>query len=49
MYTQGVYEARELAMERMQAEAAALQATNIVGVSISQDNYEWESHIIEFL
>jgi len=48
IYTQGIYEARELAMERMQAEAAALQATNIVGVSISQDNYEWESHIIEF-
>ncbi|TMD51224.1 MAG: YbjQ family protein [Chloroflexi bacterium] len=24
IYTQGVYEARELAMERMQAEAAAL-------------------------
>ena len=48
IYTQGVYEARELAMERMQAEATALQATNIVGVSISQDNYEWESHVIEF-
>ena len=48
IYTQGVYEARELAMERMQAEAAVLQATNIVGVSISQDNYMWESHIIEF-
>src|SRR6266566_97545 len=47
-YTQGIYEARELAMERMQAESAVLQATNIVGVSISQDNYQWESHIIEF-
>ncbi len=40
--------ARELAMERMQAEAAALQAATIVGVSISQDNYAWESHVIEF-
>jgi uncharacterized protein YbjQ (UPF0145 family) len=48
LYTQGVYEARELAMERMQAEAATLQATNIVGVSISEDNYAWESHVIEF-
>lgn len=46
--TQAMFNARELAMERMQAEATALQATNIVGVSFSQDNYEWESHVIEF-
>ncbi len=43
-----VNEARDLAMERMQAEAAALQATNVVSVSLSQGNYEWESHVIEF-
>lgn len=47
-YTQGLYEARELAMERMQAECVALQATNVIGVTVSQSNYEWESHVIEF-
>jgi uncharacterized protein YbjQ (UPF0145 family) len=47
-YTQGVYEARDLAMGRMQAEAAALQATNVVNINLSQDNYEWESHVIEY-
>ncbi len=47
-YTLGVYEARDLAMERLQAKAAALQATNVVSVSLSRDNYEWESHVIEF-
>jgi uncharacterized protein YbjQ (UPF0145 family) len=47
-YTLGVYEARDLAMERMQAEAAVLQASNVVSVSLSQGNYEWESHVIEF-
>lgn len=47
-YTMGMYEARDLAIERMQAEASALQATNVVSVSVSQGNYQWESHIIEF-
>lgn len=47
-YTQGVYDAREIAMERLYAEATALQAAPVVGVNISQDNYEWESHVIEF-
>lgn len=47
-YTQGLYEARDLAMERMQAEATGLQASNVVGVSVSQGNYQWESHVIEF-
>lgn len=47
-YTQGVYDARELALERLYAEATALQATNVVGVNISQNNYAWASHIIEF-
>ena len=32
-YTQALYDARELAMERMQAEAEALEAEGIVGVS----------------
>ncbi len=47
-YTQGIYEARELAMGRMQNEAMALQASGIVGVTVSQGNYIWEAHVIEF-
>ena len=47
-YTQGLYEARELAMGRMQNEALALQAGGIVGMTVTQDNYEWEAHVIEF-
>ena len=47
-YTAGLYEARDLAMGRMQAEASALQATRVVSVNLSQGNYEWESHVIEF-
>lgn len=47
-YTQALYDARELAMERMQAEAQALGARGIVGVRLSQHNHGWESHVIEF-
>ncbi|HEX7733530.1 MAG TPA: heavy metal-binding domain-containing protein [Ktedonobacteraceae bacterium] len=47
-YTFGLYEARDLAMGRMQAEASALQATNVVNVNLSQGSYQWESHVIEF-
>jgi uncharacterized protein YbjQ (UPF0145 family) len=48
-FTQAIYDARELAMERMQAEAKQLGAHGIVGVDIVQESYGWESHIIEFL
>jgi uncharacterized protein YbjQ (UPF0145 family) len=47
-YTQALYEARELAMERMQAEAYELQADGIAGVAISQRSHGWGSHVIEF-
>ncbi len=47
-YTQALYEARELAMERMQAEANELQANGIAGVVISQRSHGWGSHVIEF-
>jgi uncharacterized protein YbjQ (UPF0145 family) len=47
-YTQGLYDARELAMERMQAEATELNAEGIVGVVIDQSNHSWGSNIIEF-
>jgi len=47
-YTQALYEARELAQERMQAEANELQAGGIVGASISERIHGWGSHVIEF-
>jgi uncharacterized protein YbjQ (UPF0145 family) len=47
-YTQALYDARELAMERMQAEAETLQADGIVGVQLSERSHGWGSHVIEF-
>jgi uncharacterized protein YbjQ (UPF0145 family) len=47
-FTQALYDARELAMERMQAEAEGLQAEGIVGVQLSERNHGWGSHVIEF-
>ena len=34
VFTQGIYEARELAVARMQAEAAQAGSSGIVGVSV---------------
>ena len=47
-YTQALYEARELAMERMQAEADEVQAEGIVGARIDENSHGWGSHVIEF-
>jgi uncharacterized protein YbjQ (UPF0145 family) len=47
-FTQALYDARELAMERMQAEAAALNAEGIVGVQLEEKSHGWGSHVIEF-
>jgi uncharacterized protein YbjQ (UPF0145 family) len=47
-YTQAVYDARELAMERMQAEGARLGAQGIVGAQIIERSHGWGSHVIEF-
>ena len=47
-YTQAIYDARELAMERMQAEAASLGAQGIVGAQIIERSHGWGSHVIEF-
>jgi uncharacterized protein YbjQ (UPF0145 family) len=47
-YTQALYSARELAMTRMQAEAAALGAKGIVGVQLRETNHGWGSQVIEF-
>jgi uncharacterized protein YbjQ (UPF0145 family) len=47
-YTQALYEARELAMERMQDEADGLEAGGIVGARIVERSHGWGSHVIEF-
>ena len=47
-YTQALYEARELAMGRMQAEADEIQAGGIVGARIIEKSHGWGSHVIEF-
>ena len=47
-YTQALYEARELAMERMQYEAQQVQAEGIVAVQLKEKSHGWGSHVIEF-
>src|SRR5947209_17058933 len=47
-FTQALYEARELAMERMQTEADELRAGGIVGARIIERSHGWGSHVIEF-
>jgi uncharacterized protein YbjQ (UPF0145 family) len=48
-FTQGTYDARELAMERMQEEARASGGTGIVAVNLSESAHGWDSHIMEML
>ena len=48
-FTQALYEARELAMTRMQDEAGQLNASGIVGVRLEEKSHQWGSHTIEFL
>jgi uncharacterized protein YbjQ (UPF0145 family) len=48
-FTQALYEARELAMTRMQDEANQLGASGIVGVRLEEKSHQWGSHTIEFL
>ncbi len=47
-FTQALYDARELAMERMQSEAQQLSAEGIVGVDLQEKSHGWGSHVIEF-
>jgi len=47
-FTQALYDARELAMGRMQSEAAAIEAEGIVGVQLQEKSHGWGSHTIEF-
>ena len=49
IFTQGIYEARELALSRMQAEAVDAKASGIVGVNVLVYNHVWGEHATEFL
>jgi uncharacterized protein YbjQ (UPF0145 family) len=47
-FTEALYDARELAMSRMQAEAEQLQAEGIVGVQLRSLPHRWGGHTTEF-
>ncbi len=47
-FTQALYDARELAMARMQAEAESLHAEGVVGVQLNAHNHRWGGHTTEF-
>lgn len=47
-YTQALYDARELALSRMQAEAENEQAEGIVGTQVKESSHGWGSHVIEY-
>jgi uncharacterized protein YbjQ (UPF0145 family) len=47
-FTEALYDARELAMSRMQAEAETLSAEGIVGVQLLSLPHRWGGHTTEF-
>src|ERR1043166_8257960 len=47
--SQAMYEARELAMTRMEEEADQLGADGIVGVRLDVSRYEWGGDLAEFI
>lgn len=46
-HTRAMYDARELAMERVQREALQLRATGVVGMSVVQRSHAWGTRAIE--
>jgi uncharacterized protein YbjQ (UPF0145 family) len=47
-FTEALYDARELAMSRMQAEAEHFHAEGIVGVQLRSHGHRWGGHTTEF-
>src|ERR1700686_876367 len=47
-FTQALYDARELAMSRMQPEAEERQPGGLVGAQLGQHTHTWGSHTTEF-
>ncbi|MHB1498555.1 MAG: heavy metal-binding domain-containing protein, partial [Acidimicrobiales bacterium] len=48
-FTQAMYDARELAMKRMQDEANNVGASGVVGMRLEEKSHQWGEHTIEFL
>jgi uncharacterized protein YbjQ (UPF0145 family) len=47
-FSQALYDAREIAMERMQHEATEAGAEGVVGVDLHEGSHAWQSHVVEF-
>jgi uncharacterized protein YbjQ (UPF0145 family) len=47
-FSQALYDAREIAMERMQNEAIEAGAEGVVGVDLHEGSHNWQPHVIEF-
>ncbi len=47
-FTQALYDARELAMERLQYEAQIDGAAGVVGTEVHESTHGWDAHVIEF-
>jgi uncharacterized protein YbjQ (UPF0145 family) len=47
--SKAMYHARELAMDRMRAEAKEMGADGIVGVKLTIKRMEWDAHMLEFI
>lgn len=47
-FSQALYDAREIAMERMQNEATEAGAEGVVGVDLHEGSHNWQPHVIEF-
>ena len=48
VYTEATYAARELALERMQAEAVRRGGSGVVGARVEESNWGWGANAIEF-
>ena len=48
VYTEATYAARELALERMQAEAVQRGGVGVVGARVEESNWGWGANAIEF-
>jgi uncharacterized protein YbjQ (UPF0145 family) len=48
VYTEATYAARELALERMQAEAVERGGIGVVGARVEESNWGWGANAIEF-
>jgi len=47
-FSVALYEAREIAMERMQLEATNAGAEGVVGADLHEGSHGWSTHVIEF-